>query len=134
MGTINSDKLNDLVLVSEEQTSFQVAFQDSSMSYYTMSDIFTFSECPEIQSVVTGKEPIRYQRLLLVCQNATSDASSTWIIVLNQTSAGNFQIDIDYPLNNFEIEFQSQPFFADINGDLKKEIIYNDPDGSLKIG
>lgn len=105
---------------------------------FSPSQTYSFKECPFIQAALIGKDPGAYQNIILICEGNSTDGmgeNSTYFVLLNQSSKGVFQVATKDPLTmKFKIQHKSQPFFLDLNGDLRNEIVYNDESGNVKVG
>ncbi len=68
VGTLNNDKSNDILTVSENQTAFTANYFDQDTYMFTPRGPISIPECPFIVSANIGKEPVAFQNLLLLCQ------------------------------------------------------------------
>jgi hypothetical protein len=60
VGTLNNDKSNDLITVSENQNSITANYYDQDTYMYTPRGPITIPECPFIVSATIGKEPVSF--------------------------------------------------------------------------
>jgi hypothetical protein len=68
------------------------------------------------------KKKQSYQGLLIVC--------STGDIKVFDNQDGNFILD---PTKSNKVKANTEPFFADLNGDYKEDMLYSDVDNKIKV-
>ena len=109
---LDNDKANDLITISNDGRSFAPHYFDMDKMTFESSPAHNPDKCEQIKAVYTGKDADAYQDVLLLCQ----DSSTTAIRVLKQSARGKFEEKIS---SRLELAYNTQPFFADFNGDLK---------------
>ena len=113
VGDLNNDKMNDLVTVSDDFLTVQAHYYDIETQMFTSSQSIPVSNSQfTIESIFIGKDSQSLQSLYITIQNA----DSTFLKVFNQTEQFKFQ-EQDQGFGPVQIQFNSQPFFLDINGD-----------------
>ena len=125
MGDLNNDKLNDLVTVNDAQTQFRVHYFSSGTMQFQTTPAMTVTNCPYINAISIGTDAtaqdLHLENLIFVCEDPLNNATTT-LRVMKQQPAGNGLptfVDSSDPINNLQIFPGSQPFFVDINGDLR---------------
>ncbi|CDW88409.1 UNKNOWN [Stylonychia lemnae] len=125
-GDLNNDKLNDLVTVSEDQKSFQPYFYNSESFKFTSSPLSTaVPDGFHIVSIFINKEQTGQQYLFVTMQNDVTNVAQIKLYV--PASDSNSYVD-NPAVAPIMIQYKSQPFFFDVNGDRKNEIMFNSPD------
>ena len=71
----------------------------------------------QICSVIISKDATELQSLYIVYTKEPK--GSSFIKVFNQKTLGDFKEMTESDLNNLEMHSSIQPFFLDINGDMK---------------
>ena len=67
IGSLLNAKANDLLTISEDQTSFTANYFNFETYQFTPIGPVTIPECPFIVSANIGKEPVSYQNVVLLC-------------------------------------------------------------------
>lgn len=102
---MNNDKLNDLVTVSDDLRSFAVHYFQESFRFASNGSTSVPGEVRQVQIRPNGGLAVTME-----------EGEQTWVRVYRQTEAFAFSEDSTQAR---QIAKGSQPFFADINGDLE---------------
>ena len=126
IGDMNNDRNNDIVSVNGDQDSFIVHYYDpDSMTYNRTEpvqvDPQTNSRINKIASIVIARDASEFQSLIVIYykKEKGDKDESTYMKIFKQPTEGRFVQNIYSTLNDIQLQDNSQPFFLDIDGDMK---------------
>jgi hypothetical protein len=104
IGDLNNDKLNDIVTVADDLRSFAAHYFQDSFRYLSNGSTPVPGTITQVQ--------IRPGGLALTLE----EGNQTWVRVYRHAEPFRF---VEEPTLALRIAHQSQPFYADIDGDLQ---------------
>ena len=136
---MNSDKYTDMVTVVENAESgnaneVHVHIYDHSRKLFSPSwKQFVVQGCTDIRNIVVGRSS-NTMRLFVTCTHGSSTVVKLvdrYTVKKGATGEDDFDFrTLSYSLN---IEVDSQPFIADLNGDYLDDILYTETSVSSQI-
>ena len=127
MGDMDNDKHIDLITTNKNQNSFTVHyFVPATNTYSASQSVFVDKLNPnaQIASIIPSKEITELQSLYVVYwKNFAVDQTLT-LKVFQQVRQGLFQEYTTSAVNGLQMAASTQPFFFDINGDMKQDLMF----------
>ena len=116
---LNNDKYTDIITTSISRNTYSVHLFDKIKNMFAFQKTMHPANCDKITNLVVGRSS-NALRIFLTCNKG----SQTFVQLYDKAAK---TMDFTHFGKDLEIEAGTEPFVADLNGDMLEDVLYNDP-------